>query len=73
MSKNFAYTNNEGELLVKLARKSLTTYLTDGKKIPIPENIPEILKSKSGIFVTLKRKTEFTGLYRKTVSQSTAC
>lgn len=53
MNKNFAYTDNEGELLVKLARKSLTTYLTEGKNIPIPENIPESLKKKSGIFVTL--------------------
>ena len=53
MSKNFAYSNSQGELLVKLARKSLTTYLQEGVNIPIPKDIPEILQKKSGIFVTL--------------------
>jgi hypothetical protein len=53
MSKNFAYTDNEGEFLVKLARKSLTVYLEEKSYIPIPENVPELLQKKSGIFVTL--------------------
>lgn len=50
---NFAYTNEEGEYLVKTARKSLTEYLKTGKKISIPDDVPENLKKNSGIFVTL--------------------
>ena len=53
MSKNFAYTDNEGEFLVKLARKALTVYLEEKSYIPVPKEVPEILQNKSGIFVTL--------------------
>ncbi len=53
MSKNFAYTDSEGEFLVKLARKSLTVYLEEKSHIPVPKEVPKILQNKSGIFVTL--------------------
>ena len=43
-----------GEYLVKLARKTVETYLTEGKKLEIPSNAPKDLFDESGVFVTLK-------------------
>ncbi|MFX0163377.1 MAG: TIGR00296 family protein [Candidatus Hodarchaeota archaeon] len=53
MSKE--YKDEEGEFLVKLARTSIETYLEKEKIIPPPENTPEKLKEKSGVFVTLQK------------------
>jgi len=53
MSKKFAYSDEEGKFLVKLARKSLTSYLKDGTTVSVPSDAPESLKKKSGVFVTL--------------------
>ena len=50
---NFAYTDEEGIFLVKLARNTLTTYIESNKKISAPKDAPEKLKGKSGVFVTL--------------------
>jgi len=49
------YTLEEGKFLVKIARKSLETYLKERKKISPPEDVPEKLREKSGAFVTLNR------------------
>lgn len=50
----FAYTNDEGEFLVRLARKSLTSYIKNQRKITIPPNTPQNLTEKRGVFVTLR-------------------
>jgi len=44
---------NEGEFLVKLARRSITEYLKNKNKITLPKDTPEKLKSESGVFTTL--------------------
>jgi uncharacterized protein (TIGR00296 family) len=50
---DFAYTEQEGQFLVTLARKTLSTYLQSHKKLPVPEDTPPKLREKSGVFVTL--------------------
>lgn len=48
-------TRYSGEYLVKLARKTIETYLDKKIKINIPKDAPEDLFDKSGVFVTLHR------------------
>jgi len=50
----FEVSLEEGEFLVRLARKAIQTYLEEGRVIiSSPENIPEELKKPYGVFVTL--------------------
>lgn len=49
----YAFTDEEGEFLVKLARESLSYYIKNRKVMAIPSQFPEKLKMKSGVFVTL--------------------
>ena len=49
----FDLTLEEGKLLVSLARKAVETYLKTGETIKPPEDIPEKLKEKCGVFVTI--------------------
>ncbi|MFW9904249.1 MAG: TIGR00296 family protein [Candidatus Thorarchaeota archaeon] len=42
-----------GKFLVKLARRTIETYLQDKKKIPVPDDAPKDLFDHSGVFVTL--------------------
>ncbi|NMC07635.1 MAG: TIGR00296 family protein [Candidatus Lokiarchaeota archaeon] len=51
----YAYTDEEGIYLVKLARKSLETRLKTGTELPVPEDCPPKLKNASGVFVTLRK------------------
>ena len=53
MFMEYAYSDEEGEFLVKIARQSLTTFLDTRKIISIPLDCPPKLKEKSGVFVTL--------------------
>lgn len=46
---------NHGTLLVKLARDTVTSYLTTGAKPSIPQDIPIELTEKSGVFVTIRK------------------
>ncbi len=50
--------NYSGEYLVKLARRTIETYIKDKKKIDIPKNAPKDLFDHSGVFVTLHRVNE---------------
>ncbi len=43
----------EGELLVKLSREAIITYLSSRKEMSPSPDIPTQLKEKSGVFVTL--------------------
>jgi uncharacterized protein (TIGR00296 family) len=47
-----------GEFLVKLARRTIETYLKDKKKISIPDDAPKDLFDHSGVFVTLHKYTK---------------
>ncbi len=49
----FQLTLDEGEFLVKLARKAVETYLKDGKVIHAPKDAPENLMQRCGVFVTI--------------------
>lgn len=48
-----AYSNDDGNFLVKLARKTVDEYVTQKRTPKVPEDTPEHLKEKSGVFVTL--------------------
>ncbi|NHI83558.1 MAG: TIGR00296 family protein [Candidatus Thorarchaeota archaeon] len=50
-----AYSDDEGTLLVRLARKTVDRYVTRRERPAIPENIPAKLREKSGVFVTLNK------------------
>jgi uncharacterized protein (TIGR00296 family) len=54
-------SDEEGEFLVKLARKSIETYLKEKRILEVPENTPEILKEEMGAFVTLDRDGQLRG------------
>jgi len=50
-------TKSEGEIAVKLARKSIEECLGNKKKIK-PDDLPPVFREKRGVFVTLNKKTE---------------
>lgn len=47
--------------IVELARKSVETYIREGKIIEPPDPMPSEMQGKSGIFVCLKRHGELRG------------
>ncbi|MGY5881407.1 MAG: TIGR00296 family protein [Candidatus Thorarchaeota archaeon] len=53
-----AYSDDDGNFLVKLARKTVDEYVTQKRKTEPPKDTPEHLKEKSGVFVTLNSTTE---------------
>jgi hypothetical protein len=61
----FELTDEEGEFLVKLARRAAETYLKTGKSIRVPEDTSNKLKERCGVFVTINsvkgRKHELRG------------
>jgi len=48
------YSLEEGEFLVKLARRAVETYVEEGERISPPPDTPGRLREKRGVFVTLK-------------------
>jgi len=50
---SFELTHEEGEYLVKLARRAAETYLTKRQIIPVPIDAPPKLKKQCGVFVTI--------------------
>ncbi len=53
------YTLEEGKFLVKLARKTVETYLLEGRKLEVPKNTPEkLIKDKYGVFTTIETYRE---------------
>jgi uncharacterized protein len=51
----------EGEFLVKLARKTIETYIKDGTIVDIPKETPKNLKEDMGVFVTLYSLNQLRG------------
>lgn len=51
----FQLTQEEGEFLVKLARKTVEEYLRIGKVISVPKDTPAKLKQRCGVFVTVNK------------------
>jgi uncharacterized protein (TIGR00296 family) len=52
-----AYSDENGVFLVKLARQTVDDYVTHRTRPEVPENVPESLRAKSGVFVTLNSIT----------------
>ncbi|MFB3887899.1 MAG: TIGR00296 family protein [Candidatus Bathyarchaeia archaeon] len=50
---SFQLTDEEGKLLITLARNTVQTYLETGKTLNPPENTPKKLFEKCGVFVTI--------------------
>ncbi len=44
---------DEGSYLVRLARKSIETYIDTKQMLKRPDNFPDVLEEKRGVFVTL--------------------
>ncbi len=53
-------TLEEGKLLVKLARRTIETYLREGRKPQVPK-VPAKLREPRGVFVTLNKGGELRG------------
>jgi len=54
-------SKKEGEFLVKLARRTIETYIKENKIIEIPKETPENLKEDMGVFVTLSSQNQLRG------------
>ena len=54
-------TAENGNFLVELARRAITTYLSDRKVIETPEDVDPKLKDNMGVFVTLNSGKELRG------------
>jgi uncharacterized protein (TIGR00296 family) len=52
-----AYSDDDGTFLVKLARRTVDEYVTQRTRPEVPEDTPESLRAKSGVFVTLNSIT----------------
>jgi uncharacterized protein (TIGR00296 family) len=52
---SFKLTQEEGQFLVKLARKAVDQYLKTGRILKNPENVTPKLKERCGVFVTIRR------------------
>jgi len=50
---SFELTQEEGEYLVKLARRATETYLTKRQIIKVPADAPSKFREKCGVFVTI--------------------
>ncbi len=47
--------------LVKLARKTIETYVKEGKTIEVPADLSGEMKQKAGVFVSIHRKGQLRG------------
>jgi hypothetical protein len=54
-------SDEEGEFLVALARRSLETYIKEGTIIKVPDNVNPKLNEEMGAFVTLTRDGDLRG------------
>ena len=54
-------SDEEGQFLVELARRSIETYLNEKQIIKVPEDTPDLLKEEMGAFVTLNSQGQLRG------------
>jgi AmmeMemoRadiSam system protein A len=47
--------------LVQLARKTINAYVTEGKRIPPPSELPKEMQKPAGAFVTIRRQGKLRG------------
>ncbi|MCP8305043.1 MAG: TIGR00296 family protein [archaeon] len=48
-------SDDEGKLLVKIARDAIETYVREGRRIKSSKDLPEKFYEKSGVFVTINK------------------
>ena len=53
--KDFKLSINDGEFLIRYARKAVREYIFNGRRIDTPEDMPKKLKEKRGAFVALEK------------------
>ena len=59
--------------IVQLARRALEAFVLDGRRIPLPENLPEwMLKDAAGVFVSIKKRGQLRGCIG-TIQPVTGC
>jgi len=57
---NNMLSKEDGELLIKVAREAIKTYL-ENKKVMEPPRVPPHLREKRGVFVTLNKNGDLRG------------
>ncbi len=56
----------DGIFLVRLAREAVAKFLTENVRIPPPKDVPQKLKEKRGVFVTIQKiEIDETGVWRR--------
>ncbi len=61
------------DIYVELARRSLTSYIADGRKLKLPEDLPdELINRRAGAFVSLHKNGELRGCIG-TIGPTTSC
>lgn len=58
---SYNISDQDGEILVKTARKIVTEFLTNGNKLELDEDLRSRFSFESGVFVTLDLKDELRG------------
>ena len=61
MKDEIIITDNDGQILVKSARKIVTEFLKDGTRLSLPKDFQEKFSFKSGVFVTLNNPLGLRG------------
>ena len=54
-------SKKDGNYLIKIVKKAINEYINNNNKINIPEDCPEHLKEKLGVFVTLNKNKILRG------------
>lgn len=54
-------SEENGQYLLDIAKKTVSTYLETNQRIIIPEDCPEELKQELGVFVTINKKRRLRG------------
>ena len=66
-------TKEEADAYVQLARKSVESFIRTGKKLPLPEGLPEeMLRQKAGTFVSIHKFGKLRGCIG-TIQPTTGC
>jgi len=56
----FSLSPADGEFLVKLARKTMQTFVTSRNRVPVPPETPSKLMTKCGVFVTIEKMASYS-------------
>jgi len=56
----FSLSLEEGTFLVKLARKTMETFVTSRSRMSVPSKTPSKLMTKCGVFVTLEKTASYS-------------